>query len=134
MPFELLYLCDWSLQLVGPTPLPSAASSPLTGALLLAATEGSEPVNGGSSCFGGGGAGADVGPCPLEVAETIPVLSVTTHAATEADQQVEATSGKRRYGPSDFELLGVVGQGAFGKVGSWGCGWWGPGGGRCCGA
>ncbi|GAB4821286.1 hypothetical protein N2152v2_008332 [Parachlorella kessleri] len=102
--------------LVGPTPLPSAASSPLTGALLLAATEGSEPVNGGRSCFGGGGAGADVGPCPLEVAETIPVLSVTTHAATEADQQVEATSGKRRYGPSDFELLRVVGQGAFGKV------------------
>lgn len=27
-----------------------------------------------------------------------------------------STSGRRRLGPSDFELLRIVGQGAFGKV------------------
>ena len=30
--------------------------------------------------------------------------------------ELASTSGRRRLGPNDFELLRIVGQGAFGKV------------------
>ena len=93
--------------------------------MLLATTEADDAAASSSSGGavgpgrggGGGGGGAAVpAPLPLPEAEAIPVMAATTHAATAADAELASTSGKTRYGPSDFELLRVVGQGAFGKV------------------
>lgn len=45
------------------------------------------------------------------------VSDVTTHVETETSAAASSASGsKKRLGPEDFELLRVVGQGAFGKV------------------
>lgn len=42
--------------------------------------------------------------------------TVRTHIETETSAAISARSPKRKLGPEDFELLRVVGQGAFGKV------------------
>jgi len=42
--------------------------------------------------------------------------TVRTHVETETSAAISALSPKRKLGPEDFELLRVVGQGAFGKV------------------
>ena len=50
--------------------------------------------------------------------ETLNLMTaVTTHVETEASAAAaSAAGGHRRLGPNDFDLLRVVGQGAFGKV------------------
>lgn len=100
-------------QLVGPTPLPSPLSSPLAAVPLLATTEAEEAAAAAGGREAGSGGAALL---PRAEAESIPVLAATTHAATAVSAELASTSGKTRYGPSDFELLRVVGQGAFGKV------------------
>ena len=50
-------------------------------------------------------------PLPMEHAEKPPVVSEAASAATEAQNSEETNVG-----PQDFELLCVIGQGAFGKV------------------
>lgn len=56
----------------------------------------------------------DVLPPEPVVESTAYVSEATTHAETRTSAQA-STSG-RKLGPADFELLRVVGQGAFGKV------------------
>lgn len=119
-----------SLQLVGPSPLPSPAASPQTRCALLAVTEGVGSLHSSS----GGGGSAFSGPnslrngtppalatahipseVPLEPIEEMP--TVVTHVETEASAAATSAAGvHRRLGPNDFDLLRVVGQGAFGKV------------------
>ncbi|KAL6770959.1 S6K1 [Auxenochlorella protothecoides x Auxenochlorella symbiontica] len=85
--------------LVGPSALPSRCTSvepsPGKAISLLRATE-------------------DVLPPEPVVESTAYVSEATTHAETRTSAQA-STSG-RKLGPADFELLRVVGQGAFGKV------------------
>jgi len=50
-------------------------------------------------------------------ASTSAAVEVTTYVETRQSAAVtRAAGGKKRLGPNDFELLRVVGQGAFGKV------------------
>lgn len=50
-------------------------------------------------------------------ASTSAVVEVTTYVETQQSAAVtRAAGGNKRLGPNDFELLRVVGQGAFGKV------------------
>ncbi|KAL4447725.1 hypothetical protein ABPG75_004944 [Micractinium tetrahymenae] len=92
--------------LVGPSPLPSPAkASPATAATLLSLTE-DPPSTGKASATAAAAAAA-----ALERG-----TEVVTHVETAASAEMASTSGRRRLGPSDFELLRIVGQGAFGKV------------------
>lgn len=78
-----------------PSPAPSAEPSPARPAALLLQTEDSPPGEGVLDSEGY-------------------VSGSVTHAETRVSAAA-STSG-RRLGPADFELLKVVGQGAFGKV------------------
>ncbi|TMW65732.1 hypothetical protein Poli38472_008374 [Pythium oligandrum] len=49
-------------------------------------------------------------------APSAPALPVQSTAETEEDQSTKDTERSRSVGPKDFELLCVIGQGAFGKV------------------
>ncbi|KAL4424405.1 hypothetical protein ABPG77_005648 [Micractinium sp. CCAP 211/92] len=94
------------VSLVGPSPLPSPAkASPATAAMLLTLTE--DPPSNGKV----GTAAAAAAAAALERG-----TEVVTHVETAASAELASTSGRRRLGPSDFELLRIVGQGAFGKV------------------
>lgn len=123
-------MSSFLLQLVGPSPLPSPAASPQTLCPLLAITESSSAVALASSANG-----TASGPSSLTNG-TPPVLArasanddgspgepltemptVITHVETAASAAAaSAAGGHRRLGPNDFDLLRVVGQGAFGKV------------------
>jgi p70 ribosomal S6 kinase len=51
-----------------------------------------------------------------ETAALAASTEVVTYVETEASAELASTSGRRRLGPNDFEMLRIVGQGAFGKV------------------
>lgn len=93
-------------QFVGPSLLPSPAkASPAPGGSgLLAQTE--DPPSSGKGAPEAAAAAARLAAA----------TEVVTYVETAASAQVASTSGRRRLGPNDFELLRIVGQGAFGKV------------------
>ncbi|PSC73894.1 Serine threonine-kinase 2 19 [Micractinium conductrix] len=91
------------VSLVGPSPMPSPAKpSPAAAGLLLVQTEDPPSTGKGS---------AAAAAAALERA-----TEVVTHVETPASAELASTSGRRKLGPTDFELLRIVGQGAFGKV------------------
>ncbi|KAI3425001.1 hypothetical protein D9Q98_008382 [Chlorella vulgaris] len=101
------------VSLVGPSPMPSPAkptihmhshASPSAGVLLLVATE-DTPQAGRSK--------AAVEAAAEKLAARTEVVA---HVETKASAELASASGRRRLGPNDFEMLRVVGQGAFGKV------------------
>lgn len=62
-----------------------------------------------------GAAAAIAAAIPMPDSEPVP--TVVTHVETPASAAVTAANGApKKLGPNDFELLRVVGQGAFGKV------------------
>lgn len=97
------------VSLVGPSPLPSPvkASPCSTGALLLLVHTEDPPT----SCSKAAAQAAEAAAQALAAA-----TEVVTYVETPASAELASTSGRRRLGPNDFELLRIVGQGAFGKV------------------
>lgn len=89
--------------LVGPSPLPSPEPSPnMHKGSLLAVTESGPIVSKLSSDDSQHG---------------VDRVEVITHVETkESAAAAAAAGGQRKLGPNDFEMLRVVGQGAFGKV------------------
>lgn len=85
---------------VGPSPMPSPSVCSPCHQSLLAATE-EVPSSSRAAA---------------EVQAMEERTEVTTHCETEASAAAASTSGRTKLGPSDFEMLRVVGQGAFGKV------------------
>ena len=104
--------------LVGPSPLPSPLLSPVASPLLeygslMKQTErlslALNAKNGESQLLDGRDSP------PIDMNKDEPEPTVTTHVETEVSAAASG-SQKRKLGPEDFELLRVVGQGAFGKV------------------
>jgi len=127
--------------MTGPSPLPSPAASPIplygslmkqTEQLSMALEVARERVEGASAeevaarLRGLGDAiHAAEKHAAAEEEEDVADLEVVTHVETEAGEQLKAKEAKeaktgggntRKLCPEDFELLRVVGQGAFGKV------------------
>ena len=127
--------------MTGPSPLPSPAASPIplygslmkqTEQLSMALEVARERVEGASAeevaarLRGLGDAiHAAEKHAAAEEEEDVADLEVVTHVETEAGEQLKAKEGKEgkagggntgKLCPEDFELLRVVGQGAFGKV------------------
>ncbi|PRW45661.1 serine threonine- kinase 2 19-like isoform A [Chlorella sorokiniana] len=105
---------------VGPSPLPSPAKpSPvaLTGGLHIAVAAAAAA---GNAKAAGLLAQTEDPPSSFKAAAETAALAasteVVTYVETEASAELASTSGRRRLGPNDFEMLRIVGQGAFGKV------------------
>lgn len=115
--------------MTGPSPLPSPAASPipLYGSLmkqteqlsiaLEAAKQGTPIATSLASLSTSGDPDQDDAPDVDE--EELEAPTVTTHVETETSELARKQGRQQRnkkLGPEDFELLRVVGQGAFGKV------------------
>ena len=118
------------MQLVGPSTLPSPTVSPQTFCPLLSVTELSSAVARAQAAIANkptlGSLSNGTPPTVIRpssasaTSRTEPLAempTVTTHIETAASAAAaSAAGGHRRLGPNDFDLLRIVGQGAFGKV------------------